>query len=239
MKNWADDIRTKTKHMDRNAKTEYILNYYWYHILLGFLILGLLILGVYHVTWGKKKTEFSLVIVNQEINAKRDRQLREEFADFSSIPEKQIQADSDYMISYGDVQLEGINESSYEKFFFGWSAGAIDAVIMPESFYHYCQEQNGRFLPLAQLANPVQSASEKQFASEKQSESGKQSESEELFLKEDGVCYGVYVEHSNLSAYFIDNADDPYVLVFPTEAKHQKAAGRFLEYAWQSGQEET
>lgn len=233
MKNWANDIRTKTKHMDRNAKTEYILNYYWYHILLGFLTLGLLILGVYHITWGKKRTELSLVIVNQEINAKRDKQLRDDFADFSAIPKKQVQVDSDYMISYADVQLEGINESSYEKFFFGWSAGAIDAVIMPESFYHYCQEQNGRFLPLTQLADCVRPESKDR------SESKDPSDSENQFLKEDGICYGVYVEQSNLSAYFIDNANDPYVLVFPTEAKHQKAAGRFLEYAWQSGQEET
>lgn len=221
MKNWADDIWEKTKHMDRNAKAEYILDYYWYHILLGFLTLCLLALGIYHVTWGKKKTAFSLVIVNQQINAERDKKLRDGFAGFSAIPVKQIQADSDYMISYADVQLKGINESSYEKFFFGWSAGAVDAVVMPESFYHYCKEQNGRFLPLTRLAVPVQPGPE------------------ELFLKEDGIYYGIYVEQSYLSAYFLDNAYDPYVLVFPTEAKHQKAAGRFLEYAWQPGQEET
>ena len=112
IKNWVADIRIKTKNMDRNAKTEYIMNYYWYHILLGVLTIGILVLGIYHVTWGKKKTAFSLVIVNQDISYQRDQKLSEDFAEWAALPPKQIQADSDYMISYGDVQLKGINESS-------------------------------------------------------------------------------------------------------------------------------
>lgn len=235
IKNWAEDIRIKTKNMDRNAKTEYIMNYYWYHILLGVLTLGILVLGIYHVTWGKKKTAFSLVIVNQDISYQRDRQLSEDFAEWSALPEKQIQTDSDYMISYGDVQLKGINESSYEKFFFGWQAGAMDAVIMPETFYTYCREQNGIFLPLAQLSDSRQENSLPDSSANQQ-----------LYFKEDGICYGVYIEKTGLSTYFMENEQDPYVLVFPAAMKqdHREAAGKFLEYTLleyhdtrQSGQE--
>ncbi len=226
IKNWAEDIKTKTKHMNRDAKAEYIMNYYWYHILLGVLTLGLLILGIYHVTWGKRKTEFSLVIVNQDINYQRDQTLQDGFAQYSHLPAEQIQADSDYMISYGDVQLKGINESSYEKFFFGWSAGAMDAVIMPKSFYDYCIEQNGRFLPLTELYEDNQT-DVLPYREENQ---------EEIYLQEDGVSIGVWLDQTDLSEYFMLNEQDPYVLVFPTTMKHHKAAGKFLNYALFGGQ---
>lgn len=230
IKNWVADIRIKTKNMDRNAKTEYIMNYYWYHILLGVLTIGILVLGIYHVTWRKKKTAFSLVIVNQDISYQRDQKLSEDFAEWAALPPKQIQADSDYMISYGDVQLKGINESSYEKFFFGWQAGAMDAVIMPESFYAYCRKQNGIFLPLAQLSDSGQLSSLPDPSADQQ-----------LYFKEDGICYGVYVTKTGLSTYFMENEQDPYILVFPAAMKqdHRKAAGRFLEYALSEYSEQT
>lgn len=229
IRNQLEDIRSKTKHMNREAKTEYILNYYWYHILLGILALGILILGIWHVTWGKIRTEFSLVIVNQDINFERDAAIQEAFARFSGLPAKRIQADSDYMISYEDIQLKGINESSYEKFFFGWSAGAMDAVVMPESFYYYCKRQNGRFLPLTQLSENLTS-SDRSFK-QVESFSDLRQIYGDIFLTEDGACYGVYIEKTGLASCFLQNAQDPYVLVFPTAMKHKQSAGRFLEYA--------
>lgn len=230
IRNWAEDIRSKTKNMSRQAKAEYILNYYWYHMLLGVLLTGLLILGVYHVTWGNKKTAFSLVIVNQDINFERDAAIQEAFARFSGLPVKQVQADSDYMISYGDVQFKGVNESSYEKFFFGWSAGVMDAVVMPESFYDYCKRQNGTFLPLTQLLETSSDISLDRaefFANLQQSDHS----DGDIFLNEDGECFGIYIEKTDLSSFFMHNAQDPYVLVFPSAMKHRQSAGKFLIYA--------
>lgn len=219
IRKWAEDIKLKTRDMNRDAKVEYVMNYYWYHILLGALMMGLLILGIYHVTWGRKKTDFSMVIVNQEINFGRDAGLQDAFAEFSGLSPKHVQVDSDYMISYSDVRLEGINESSFEKFFFSWAAGSIDAVVMPESFYRYCKEQNGTFVKLEELLAAAGADVQNRLLAEKK-----------LFLKEDGNCMGVYVEQTGLSEYFIHDEQDPYVLVFPTDLKHKGAAGKFLEY---------
>lgn len=221
IRKWAEDIKIKTRNMDRDAKVEYIMNYYWYHILLGVLMMGLLILGIYHVTWGRKKIDFSMVIVNQEINYARDESIQNAFAEFSGLSPKHVQVDSDYMISYDGVRLEGINESSFEKFFFGWSAGSMDAVVMPESFYRYCKEQNGRFVELEELLEAA-GAEAKADALRKQ---------KKMFLRENGSCMGVYVEETGLSEYFIHDEQDPYVLVFPTDLKNKGAAGKFLEYA--------
>lgn len=88
IREWVEDIRIKTKDMGLGQKAEYVLNYYWYHILLSVLALGILLLGIYHITWGKKMVEFSLVLVNQDINYKRDREICKEFAAASGIREK-------------------------------------------------------------------------------------------------------------------------------------------------------
>ncbi len=225
MKKWVEDIRMKTKNMNRDQKAEYVMTYYWYHILLAVLMAGLLILGIYHVNWGKRRTDFSMVIVNQDINFSRDRKIQEEYAQFSDIPAKFVQVDSDYMISYGDVKLEGINESSYEKFFFGWSAGVIDAAVMPESFYEYCKEQNGTYVSLLDLLEEAGGSA--RLLDERQ----------DILMEDGGACTGVYIEKTRISGYFMKNKDDPYVLVFPTEMKHKEAAGKFLEYSLQQEDE--
>ena len=145
MKKWIADIKEKTKDMDRSQTIEYICNYSWYHILLGLILLGLVLLLTYHIGWGDQKKDFTCVIVNQEIDFSRDREIREGFSEFSGLDQKKINIDSDYQISYTGKELEGVNESSYEKFFFNWSAGETDAMIIPESFYEYCLLQNGEF----------------------------------------------------------------------------------------------
>lgn len=145
MKKWIADIREKTKDMSRSQKIEYIKNYYWYHILIGCILLGLFTLLVWHVGWGREKIEFSCVIVNQETDYERDFALAREFAEYAGLKEKEVSIDSDYQISYGNKKLEGVNESSYEKFFFNFSVGEVDAMIMPESFYDYCILQGGTF----------------------------------------------------------------------------------------------
>lgn len=59
--------------------------------------------------------------------------------------------DSDYLLSYDDVQLSEANESSYEKFFLNWHVHEIDAMIMPKSFYEYCKRQGGEFQETIEL----------------------------------------------------------------------------------------
>lgn len=145
MKKWIQDIREKTADMDREQKFQYIANYYWYHILTGLLLAGLVILFIYHILWGDRTKEFTCVIVNQAIDYERDQKLAQQFAAYSGMKKKEALIDSDYQISYGDRQLESVKESSYEKFFFNWQAGEIDAMVMPESFYEFCRRQGGVF----------------------------------------------------------------------------------------------
>ena len=215
IREWAEDIRIKTKDMGLGQKAEYVLNYYWYHILLSVLALGILLLGIYHITWGKKMVEFSLVLVNQDINYKRDRELCKEFAAASGIREKRIQVDSDYLLSYDDVRLDGVNESSYEKFFFNWSCGGIDAMVIPKSFYAYCKRQGGEY------ADPIDllpAAAELPAAS--------------LFW--DGeTCAGICADGLHIANKLKQDKTDPYLLVFPAQIRHTDAAAQFLKYSLQ------
>lgn len=213
MKKCLEDIRVKTKTMNREQAAEYVLTYYWYHILLGTIALGLILLLIYHIGWGNQKKEFTCVIVNQEVDFSRDAQVLEEFSAFSGIQERKLSFDSDYLISYADVQLEGENESSYEKFFFNWSAGVIDAMIMPESFLRYCQELDGIFADLGELVPEEELTS---------LESG--------LYKDSGQYTGIYIEESVLKDTFETEGEDPLLLVFPAELKHKEICRKFLQY---------
>lgn len=215
MKKWIrgirDDIAAKTKDMSREQAAEYVLAYYWYHILLGAMALGLSILLIYHVGWGKnRKPEFSCVIVNQEVDFPRDARITEEFAVFAGVNAKTLSVDSDYLISYGDVQLPEANESSYEKFFFNWSSGVIDAMVLPESFYEYCLDLGGGFLDLRKLG------------------SGEVREALEGLAEEE--CTALCVRGTALEKWLQTGEEDPLLLVFPMEMKHRELSGKFLEY---------
>ena len=98
------------------------------------------------------------MIVNQRVDYERDERLASAFAEASGIAEEGILVDSDYVFSYEGVQLEAANESSYEKFFFHWGSGELDAVLMPESFYRYCKKLEYSFGDLRELwpGNPAE-----------------------------------------------------------------------------------
>lgn len=214
---WIKDIRIKTKDMDREQAFEYIRNYYWYHILIAGVLLGLLVLVIYHIGWGDRQKDFYCVLVNQRIDFDRDEKIAQDFADISGIREKMISVNSDYQISYPGKELEDINESSYEKFFFNWTAGDVDAVIMPESFYRYCLEQGGEFVDLGEWAEDAGVSAEA--------------------LIEDGVLYeeqgsfpALYIKKTCLSDFVETETDDPVLLAFPGDSDHERNSRKFFEY---------
>lgn len=215
VRKWMEDIRTKTKHMNREQKWEYVLMYYWYHILLGAILLGLVILLIYHIVWGRnRKPDFTCVIVNQEVDFPRDAEIAEEFSSFSGIGAKKLSIDSDYLISYEDVRLPEANESSYEKFFFNWSSGLIDVMVLPESFYEYCLKLGGEFCDLREIL-PAE----------------KLDCLEEQMNPECGQEYRrIYIEGTALEGWLQTEEGDPPVLVVPVEMKHKELSGKFLEY---------
>ncbi len=210
IKEWAEDIRIKTKNMNREQTAEYIRNYYWYHILLSVLALGLTILLAYHLTWGRQRTDFTLVIINQKVDFSRDEEIRDAFSKSSGIRDKYIHIDSDYLISYDDVKLEGVNVSHLEKFFFNWSSKDLDAVVMPESFYASCTRQKAAFTELSSVWQDFMPLSS--------------------MFQQDGENIGVYLEDTKLARYLVSSKDDPVVVLFPVDTKHEEAREKFLQY---------
>lgn len=126
----------------------YLFTYYWYHMLIFAAVAALILLFALHYGFGNKKPLFTCIIVNQRADADVDLRIRDAFALEEEIEPERVVVDSSYQFSYGQVKMQGVNESSYEKFFFQWSSHEIDAVILPESFYCHCKEMGGDFYVL-------------------------------------------------------------------------------------------
>ena len=220
MEEWLQNIRQKTKNMDRKTKIDYVLHYYWHYLLGVGAVIALIFFLIYHSLYGQKEKVFTCILVNQEIDSKRDQQIQTNFAKFIEIDESKISVDSNYLISYGNVQLEGINESSYEKFFFNWSVSGLDAIIMPESFYKYCMENGGGFLPLNSLYN-VESLKQRG-----------------LYIYEDqGIAIALRLENTDffetasLHQPLVEKGqEEPLLLAFPNNTKHKEHCTAFLQF---------
>ncbi len=169
----------------------------------------------YAVAWGNPERLFSLAIVNQRVNYGRDEKLAEEFSISSGIKTRNILVDSDYLLSYGDVELEdvAVKESLFEKFFLSWRAGALDAVIMPESFFDYCIGKDGEFTGLLEICPDLLDMG-----------------SEDCFYKYNDVYTGIYIDKTKLSGDFITDGSGPVILVFIKNGSHLKECRKFIEY---------
>lgn len=213
MRNYIREIRENTAGMQRQEKAEYILTYYWYHILGLAAAVGLVLFLIIHFGFREAPPLFTCVMVNQEINFARDEEMEEGFAGMSGIDKERLEINSDFNISYKDTKLEGVNESSYEKFFFKWQNKELDAVIMPESFFEYCKELGGGFYSLDRWDTeglPI-------YAS-------------------DGVPMAVKAEETGLADYLENGADETLLLVFPDTGQHLEECGEFLKFIQEMGE---
>lgn len=214
LRNIRKEISKKTEGMDRYQKLEYIASYYWYHILLTVLGIGIFILLIRHLFFQKPPKEFTCVMINQAVNYKRDEKLQQEFSEKIGVAEDRIWIDSDYVFSYEGKQIEGANESSYEKFFFRWSVGELDAVVMPVSFYRHCRELEYEFMELDLLFDETELVLW-----------------EEKMLLEEGKSRALYLSGMYLMSYFNQEEDDPLLLVFLQGDTHKEAKRAFLKFA--------
>ncbi len=211
---WMNALREKTADMNGREKFDYIVTYYWYHILGVLAAVSFLVFLIIHFGFGNQRPEFTCVLVNQNIDYARDERIRDAFAKEAEREPERIVIDSDYQISYAGAQLAGINESSYEKFFFQWENGEIDAVIVPESFYHYCKELGGTFRDVEELGAaglPL--------------------------YKEDGVCRAVLIGQTALAPELDgaagasdSDAEDALLLAFPVSGAHADVCAEFIGY---------
>ena len=224
IRNWAEDIRSKTKNMSRQAKTEYILNYYWYHMLGIAAAAALILLFAAHYGLGNKKPLFTCLMINQGLDEARDLRIRDEFAQRADLPRERVVVDSDYNFSYGQFRLEGTNESSYEKFFFQWRNQEIDAVILSESFYKHCREMGGDFRV---LANEMSEGAGNRLQA----------------YMDEGECRAVVLGTDLYTKKITGKEDEKLLLAFPEYGNSSESSLKesriFLEYACEKLQEGT
>ena len=198
------NIQQATKEMSGKEKLEYILTYYWYHILGILVAVGLIVFGIVHFAFPEKKPLFTCALVNQKVDSARDTELAEQFADNSQIERDRVRFDSDYLIFY--EQEDSSNESGFDKFFFQWSGGELDAVVMTEDFLSYCIEVGGEFHSVDQF------------------------DTQGLQLTEVDGVKAVKLEGTKLEQYLDGTEKMDLVLVFPKTADHTETCQKFLDF---------
>lgn len=207
MRHYIRKIRENTAGMSVRNKVEYILTYYWYHILGIAAAVGLVLFLIIHFGFREAPPLFTCAMVNQEINYERDGELEKAFSEASGIDPDRMDINSDFNISYGDTKLEGVNESSYEKFFFKWQNKELDAVILPESFYRYCREMGGTFRSIA----------------------GWDTEGMSVY-EDDGEITAVDVEDTLLAEYLDNETGERLLLAFPDSGEHEEVCRHFFDF---------
>lgn len=150
LRRWILDIQEKTFKMNRREKFSYVMTYYWYHMLIAVTVVALVVLFSSHFVL-RKELEFTCVAVNQRMDEEWEKTIAEGFSKELEVGTSRVAVDSSYQFSYDDIKMEGVNESSYEKFFLKWQNGELDAVILSESFYRHCVKMSGRFLEVDKM----------------------------------------------------------------------------------------
>lgn len=201
------DIREKTENMSKRETAAYVLTYYWYHILAVCSIIALIVLFITHYTIGNQKPVFTCVLVNQEMDSGRDGLVRETFSEYAGLPVRRVVIDSDYNFSYEGMKLSGVNESSYEKFFFQWRNRELDALILSESFYQYCREMGGSFCDLSDM------------------------DKGDFEIYKDGDMVGaIILGEDSFAERVTGKKGEKLLLAFPDEGKHEESREMFLKY---------
>lgn len=95
MKKYIKEIREKTSAMTRKEACSYVLDYYWYHMLIFVSVIALIFLFAVHYGLGNKKPLFTCIIVNQKMDGARDLRIRDDFARMAALPKKRVVVDSD------------------------------------------------------------------------------------------------------------------------------------------------
>lgn len=206
MNRFWQNIKDSTKGMSMRQKAEYVLTYYWYHILGVCAALGLVIFLIVHFAFPAKQPLFSCALVNQQIDYDRDEKLGDMFAESAGISGEQVVIDSDYNISYPGHELKDSNDSSFDKFFIKWSNEGFDAIVMTEDFLSYCVSVGAEFYPVDSF------------------------ETDGLSLYHNGDASGIEITETVLSGYLNMPEDGSLLLVFPVEGKNREVCQEFIDF---------
>ena len=177
--------------------------------MLGVLaVLALLIFLVVHFAFPEEKPFFKCALVNQKIDSDRDVVLSEEFATFSGLDAKRIVFDSDYVISYKEAEekQDAGNESGFDKFFFQWSKGELDAVILTKDFLKYCTSVGGEYY------------------------SADEFEIKDLNLCEAGGTKAIDLTGTKLESELDGTEKEDIVLVFTATGIHKEMCQKYIDF---------
>ena len=192
--------------MSLKEKTEYIIMYYKWHILLGCAAIGLIIFLIVHFAFHEKKMEFSCALINQRIDYDRDETLEKDFANAAGLDAKRIDIDSDYNISYPGHELEDANTGIFDKFFIKYSNGEFDAVVTTVDFAKYCKSVGAVYTSMEEYDTTGLTV-----------------------YDEDGIS-GIDISDTGLLKSLDNKDNDKLIVVFPVEGSHHEACQKFLEF---------
>ena len=204
-RNYLDDIKEKTQDMSIKEKVAYVITYYWYHILIIVSIIALIFFTVRFYLFGNVRPEFTCVIADHVMNEETAEQIAGDFADMAGLDPELVEIDPDYFFSYGDVEMEGVNESSYEKFFLRWRNQELDAVIIPESLYRFCEEMGGSCRSLEDMDT-----------------TGLET------YTDNGVCTAVVLGEADMIEEVTGKEEEKLLLAFPDNGRHEELCEVFL-----------
>ncbi|MCR5638610.1 MAG: YesL family protein [Lachnospiraceae bacterium] len=221
------DNRSDWKKLSFSDKVSYIL---YNHIaeIVFFLLLVFIIGGIgANYFFGKDTCKFNLAVVNSYTD-KSDMSLSDELNAYYEFDGKKkcAKCDTAYHISYqyNDKIIENpaAETSFFDKFFLNIRNGLIDAAIIPESFYEYCNTQGDIFYDVEYVLSKEQASEYKDLFTSATTDEG-------IFVNGILIDDCDYLKNSGLK--FLDvNSSDSYVLVFPITGGNLEECRRFIEY---------
>ena len=221
------DNRSDWKKLGFSDKISYIL---YNHIaeIVFFLLLVFIIGGIgANYFFGKDTCKFNLAVVNSYTD-KSDMSLSDELNAYYEFDgkKKYAKCDTAYQISYqyNDKIIENpaAETSFFDKFFLNIRNGLIDAAIIPESFYEYCNTQGDIFYDVEYVLSKEQASEYRDLFISATTEEG-------VFVNGIIIDDCEYLKNSGLK--FLDvNSSDSYVLVFPITGGNLEECRRFVDY---------
>ena len=221
------DNRSDSKKFRFSDKISYIL---YNHIaeIVFFLLLVFIIGGIgANYFFGKDTCKFNLAVVNSYTD-KSDMSLSDELNAYYEFDgkKKYAKCDTAYQISYqyNDKIIENpaAETSFFDKFFLNIRNGLIDAAIIPESFYEYCNTQGDIFYDVEYVLSKEQASEYRDLFISATTEEG-------VFVNGIIIDDCEYLKNSGLK--FLDvNSSDSYVLVFPITGGNLEECRRFVDY---------
>lgn len=221
------DNRSDCKKLSFSDKISYIL---YNHIaeIVFFLLLVFIIGGIgANYFFGKDTCKFNLAVVNSYTD-KSDMTLSDELNAYYEFDgkKKYAKCDTAYQISYqyNDKIIENpaAETSFFDKFFLNIRNGLIDAAIIPESFYEYCNTQGDIFYDVEYVLSKEQASEYRDLFISATTDEG-------VFVNGIIIDDCEYLKNSGLK--FLDvNSSDSYVLVFPITGGNLEECRRFVDY---------